>query len=66
MTLDEIKNSNKEMLTPTDIHTILGVHPQSIIQAKRDGTLEFKAFFIGRNLKIPRIAFLNYLEVDKQ
>jgi len=65
LTLEEIRNSDKEMLSPSDIHAILGVHPYSIIQAKRNGTLEFKAFFVGRNLKIPRIPFLHYMEVHE-
>ena len=62
MTLDEVRKSKKEMLSPNDIAPILGVHPYSINKAKKDGTLEFKATFIGRNLKIPRIAFLKYME----
>ena len=65
MTLDEVRNSKKEMLTPNDIAPILGVHPYSINKAKQAGTLEFKAMFIGRNLRIPRIPFLKYMEDAK-
>ena len=65
MTLDEVRASKKEMLSPTDIAPILGVHPYSLNKAKRDGTLEFKAMFIGKSLKIPRLPFLKYME-DKE
>ena len=63
MTLEEIRNCTKEVLTPSDVSEVLNVHPYSLNKAKREGTLEFKAFFIGKNLKIPRIPFLNYMEV---
>lgn len=62
MTLEEVRNSKKEMLTPTDVAPILGVHPYSLNNAKRNGTLEFKAMFVGRRLLIPRIPFLKYME----
>lgn len=62
MTIEEIRKSNKVVLTPTDIAPVLGVHPYSINKAKKDGTLEFPATFIGKNLKIPRIPFLKYME----
>ena len=65
MTLEEVRASKKEMLSPTDIAPILGVHPYSLNKAKRDGTLEFKAMFIGKSLKIPRLPFLKYME-DKE
>ena len=63
MTLEEMRNCSKEVLTPSDVAEVLNVHPYSLNKAKKDGTLEFKAFFIGKNLKIPRIPFLNYMEV---
>lgn len=62
MTIEEIRKSDKVVLTPTDIAPVLGVHPYSINKAKKDGTLEFPATFIGKNLKIPRIPFLKYVE----
>ena len=62
VTLDDVRKSSKDMLTPNDIAPILGVHPYSINKAKKNGTLEFKAMFIGKNLKIPRIPFLKYME----
>ena len=62
MTLDDVRNSKKEMLSPNDVAPILGVHPYSINKAKKEGTLEFKAMFIGKYLKIPRIPFLKYME----
>lgn len=62
MTIDEIRASKKDVLTPSDIAPVLGVHPYSINKAKKDGTLEFPAMFIGKNLKIPRIPFLKFME----
>ena len=62
MTLEEIRASDKAVLTPSDIAPVLGVHPYSINMAKKNGTLEFPATFIGRSLKIARIPFLNYME----
>ena len=62
MTLDEVRRSAKEVLTPQEIAPILGVHPYSINVKARKGTLEFKAYFSGNRCKIPRIQFLRYME----
>lgn len=63
MTLEELKRSDKPFLTPTDIAPILGCKPYSInVQAKQDITkLGFPAAMIGTRVKIPRIAFLNWM-----
>lgn len=64
MTLDEIKASDKLMLTPADIAPVLGADPQDIrIQAKLNpGRLGFPVTVIKTRTKIPRLGFLNWLE----
>ena len=62
MTLDEVRRSEKEMLSPKDIAPILGVHPYSINVKARKGTLEFKSYFSGNRCKIPRIPFLKFMD----
>ena len=64
MTISELKKSNKEMLTPKDIAPILGCDPNIIRhQAKEDiKQLGFPATKLGSRVKIPRKAFINWLE----
>lgn len=60
MTLDEIANSTKEMLTPSDIAPVLGCSPYSItLQARQDiKAFPFPVIVIGTRTKIPRIPFI--------
>lgn len=62
MTYDELKNSDKDILTPADISDILQIHPSRIIDYARDHTLPFSCFLSGRRVKIPRAAFINWME----
>ena len=64
MTISELKNIDKEMLTPGDIAQILGCDPNVIRrQAKEDiKQLGFPASKIGSRVKIPRKAFINWYE----
>lgn len=64
MTLDEIRNSTKEVLTPADIAPVLGADPQDIRLAARlhPERLGFPVSVIGTRTKIPRLGFLNWLE----
>lgn len=64
MTLKEMKRSEKEWLTPTDVCGILGCAPYSInVQAKADiSMLPFPCFMIGTRVKIPRVAFIKWAE----
>lgn len=63
MTLDEIRNSTKEVLTPADIAQVLGADPQDIRVAARlhPERLGFSVIVIGHRTKIPRKPFLDYL-----
>ena len=66
MTMDEIKQSKKDFLTPKDVATVLGVMPYSInLQAKKDiNSLGFNVCMIGSVVKIPRKAFIDFMEVQ--
>lgn len=69
MTLDEIKVSDKVMLTPADIAEALGVDAQGIrvMAHEQPERLGFPVTVCGRNgraVRIPRIAFLKYLGID--
>ena len=68
MTLSEIQESTKEFLTPKDIAEVIGCHPYSInVQARQDITkLGFPASLIGTRLRIPRKAFLNWMNTEKE
>ena len=62
MTLEELKNTRKEILTPADISGILQIHPSRIIEYARQQQLPFPCFFSGRRAKFPKAAFLNWME----
>lgn len=69
MTLDEIKASDKVMLTPADVAEALGVDAQGIrvMAHEQPERLGFPVVVFGRNgrvVRIPRIAFLKYLGID--
>ena len=66
MTLDEIKASDKAVLTPGDIAEVLGSDQQTIrVQARTaPEKLGFNVVVVGSRTKIPRIPFLRYMGVD--
>jgi hypothetical protein len=68
MTLDEIRNSTKEVLTPADIADVLNADPQDIRVAarQRPDLLGFHVCVLGSRVKIPRMAFLNWLEGGRE
>ena len=71
MTLDEIRESSKEMLTPAEVAEVLGCDRYSLnLQAKEDikhgvNSLGFEYAMIGNRMKIPRRAFLRFMEGEK-
>lgn len=67
MTLDEIKTSEKTMLTPADIAEVLQTDPQDIrIAAKvHPERLGFNVAVIGTRVKVPRLAFIKWMEGEK-
>lgn len=67
MTLDEIRNSTKEVLTPAEVAPVLGCDPQDIrLQAKRNPErLGFNVAVVGTRVKVPRLAFIRWMEGER-
>ena len=63
MTLQQIIESDKHFLMPTDVAEVLGCKPYSInCQAKEDPEkLGFAVCIMGSTVRIPRLAFLHWL-----
>lgn len=69
MTLAEIKQTEKAMLTPADIAPVLGCDPNSIRLAARTcpELLGFPVTVVGNRTLIPRKSFLRHIgEEDAQ
>jgi hypothetical protein len=64
MTLDEIRASGKEVLTCKDVSGVLAADAYTLhLQAMEDPTrLGFPVVIAGRRVKIPRLAFLRFME----
>lgn len=64
MTLEEIKQSTKDVLTPNDVCGVLGCAAYSINQqVKADASkLGFPVMMCGNRVKIPRVAFIAFME----
>ena len=64
MTLEEIKALDREMLIPADVAEVIGCEPYAInVQAKADASkLGFPVCVMGTRVRIPRRAFLNWME----
>lgn len=62
--MDALFATDKAMLTPSEVAPVLGCHPYAInVQALTDpARLGFPVTVIGRRVKIPRAAFLAWLE----
>lgn len=65
MTINDLLQSDRLFLSPSDIAPILRCDPQCIrVQAKRDpNKLGFPTIVIGTRVRIPRIPFLHYLGI---
>ena len=62
MTLEEIRRSDKDLLIPADVAEVLGCHPFTVSVKAKDGTLPFPFFRSGNRTKIPREAFLKWIQ----
>lgn len=64
MTIQDLRHSNEAFITLADIAPILRVDPQCIRrQARVDpAALGFPVTVVGSRCKIPRVAFLRFLE----
>jgi hypothetical protein len=57
-----MRRSTKPMLTPADVAEVLGCHPYAVCLRSKEGTLPFASFRSGCRTKIPREAFLAWIE----
>ena len=66
MTIEEIKSSTKEVLTPADIADVLNADPQDIRVAARTAPekLGFPVIVIKSRIKVPRVPFLKYFGIN--
>lgn len=64
MTLDEMRSLDREYLIPSEIAPILGCDQQDIRVAarQRPGLLGFNVAVIGSRVKVPRRAFIKWME----
>lgn len=64
MTLDEIVLSTEDFLTPGDVAPVIGCKPYAINgQAQQDAAkLGFPVCVLGTRVKIPRLAFLHWIQ----
>ena len=63
-TLNDVKNMDRDFITPAVAAQVLGCDPNYIRVAARDcpETLGFPISRIGTLTKIPRIAFIRFME----
>lgn len=64
MTWDEIKTSDKLILTAQDVAPILNCDPQTLRLSAREQKelIGFNCSVIGQTLRIPRLAFIRWME----
>ena len=64
MTLDEIRRFDREFLTPAQVAPLLGCDAQDVRVCAREcpERLGFNVALIGSRVKIPRRAFVNWME----
>lgn len=56
--LEEIEQSDAELLRPCDVAGAMGVHPYYVNKMVENGKCPFPAFMSGNRVKIPRKAFI--------
>lgn len=63
MIYQEIIMITKDVLTPADIASVLGCDGQKIrVQVKQmPETIPFHYMFVGNRMKIPRLAFIDWM-----
>ena len=64
MTWEEIKTSDKLILTAQDVAPVLNCDPQTLRLAvrKQKELIGFNCSMIGQTLRIPRMAFVRWME----
>lgn len=63
MTLEEIRSTSKDMLTPTDVAPVLRCSPYTVTIAARKSPerLGFPVNVMGSRVRIPRLPFLAFV-----
>ena len=63
MTLDEIRRFDREFLTPAQVAPLLGCDAQDVRVCAREcpERLGFNVALIGTRVKIPRLAFIEFM-----
>lgn len=66
MTLQDIKQMEKDIITPAEAAQVVGCDPQLIrLEAReRPENLGFPVIIVRSRIKIPRMAFIKYMEGD--
>lgn len=64
MTLEELKRSEKIIITPAEAAPVLGCDPHwiRITARERPQALGFPVICMGSRVKIPRLPFIKFLE----
>ena len=64
MTWEEIKASDRLILTAQDVAPVLNCDPQTLRLAVREqkDLIGFNCSMIGKTLRIPRLAFIRWME----
>ncbi len=64
ITLDEVKAMDREMLTPKIVGAVIGCDPYNItlMARQRPEMLKFPFLVMGNRTKIPRLAFIAWME----
>ncbi len=71
MTLLEIENLPKEVLSPAEVAACIGIDPQQFRtqvwedQKKHRNSYDFPIIVLRRRIKIPKAAFLKYMRGEK-
>ena len=67
MTLEEVRQSNRDCLTAVDIAPIVGAGPVTIRAWAREcpEKLGFPVIVLGSRVRIPRLAFLRFFEGER-
>ena len=67
MTLKELENDPRDILTAADIAPILGIDPQEIRgQARTDrDKLGFPVIVTGTRVRIPRLGFIHFMKYGR-
>lgn len=68
MSVEEMKGLSKDYLTPKDVAGCLGCTAYAINQqaAANAGKLGFPVIMVGKRVKIPRKAFIRFMEGEKE